>query len=151
MAPIHIDNLTGEHRTGDIGQLILFCLFMALWISDIFLEYSGFLNEYIPVVVKLPIGIFSLEMSKEQLIDFASILGNDYCHGVSGIKPLDAYHKFKEVKSKNMNNYESLEEEIKKKLKRQEKTKKRKMKVNGKGVFGLKKIITKKSKSSQNR
>ena len=59
----HRDNLTGEHHTGDIGQLILFCLFMALWISDIFLKYSGFLNEYVPVVVRLPIGILLLIVS----------------------------------------------------------------------------------------
>lgn len=38
-----------------------------------------------------------LGMTKEQLIDLASILGNDYCHGVGKIKPLDAYKKFKEV------------------------------------------------------
>ena len=29
----HRDNLAGEHRLGDIGQLIFFCFFMALWIS----------------------------------------------------------------------------------------------------------------------
>lgn len=56
----HRDNLTGEHRTGDIGQLILFCLFMALWLSDMFLKYSSFLNEYVPVAVRLPIGILLL-------------------------------------------------------------------------------------------
>ena len=54
------DNLTGEHRAGDIGQLTLFCLFMALWISDMFLEYSAFLNGYVSVVVRLPIGIILL-------------------------------------------------------------------------------------------
>ncbi len=59
----HRDNLTGEHRTGDIGQLILFCLFMALWISDIFMKYSDFLNEYVPAVVSLPISILLLIIS----------------------------------------------------------------------------------------
>lgn len=63
MAHRHRDNLTGEHRTGDIGQLIIFLLFMALWISDIFLAYSSFLNEYVPVIVKLPIGIMLLIIS----------------------------------------------------------------------------------------
>ena len=63
MAHRHRDNLTGEHPTGDIGQLILFCLFMALWLSDMFLKYSGFLNEYVPVVVRLPIGILLLIVS----------------------------------------------------------------------------------------
>ncbi len=63
MAHRHRDNLTGEHRTGDIGQLILFCLFMALWISDMLLKYSSFLNEYIPVGVRLPFGILLLIVS----------------------------------------------------------------------------------------
>ena len=59
----HNDNLTGEHRAGDIGQLILFLLFMALWISDMFLMYSDFLNEYVPDIVRLPIGIILLIVS----------------------------------------------------------------------------------------
>jgi len=59
----HNDKLTGEHRAGDIGQLILFLLFMALWISDMFLMYSDFLNEYVPEVVRLPIGIVLLIVS----------------------------------------------------------------------------------------
>jgi flap endonuclease-1 len=36
-----------------------------------------------------------LGMNREQLIDLGSILGNDYCNGIAGIKPLDAYTKFK--------------------------------------------------------
>ncbi len=63
MAHRHKDNLTGEHRTGDLGQLILYYLFMVLWLSDMFLEYSNFLNEYIPTVVKLPLGISLLIVS----------------------------------------------------------------------------------------
>jgi len=63
MAHRHNDNLTGEHSAGDTGQLILFCLFMALWISDVFLKYSGFPNEYIPLGVRLPFGILLLIVS----------------------------------------------------------------------------------------
>lgn len=59
----HKDNLTGEHTTGDIGQLVLFCLFMTLWISDIFLKYSSFPNEYLPVAVRIPVGIIILAVS----------------------------------------------------------------------------------------
>ena len=59
----HWDNLTGEHHLGDIGQLTLYCLFMALWISDIFWGYSNFLNDYIPSLVRLPIGILLLALS----------------------------------------------------------------------------------------
>lgn len=59
----HRGNVAGEHRTGDIGQLVVFLLFMALWLSDMFLEYSSFLNEYMPVVVRLVIGISLLIVS----------------------------------------------------------------------------------------
>jgi len=59
----HWGNLAGEHRIGDIGQLTLYCLFMALWISDMLLNYSNFLNEYIPAVIRLPIGIIILIIS----------------------------------------------------------------------------------------
>ena len=38
-----------------------------------------------------------LGMNRDQLIDLSSILGNDYCHGISGLKPLNAYEKFKEA------------------------------------------------------
>ena len=63
MAHLHKDNLTGEHRLGDIGQLSLFCLFMALWLSDIFLKYSSFLNEFVPVEIRLTLGILLLILS----------------------------------------------------------------------------------------
>ena len=63
MAHRHENNLTGEHRYGDIGQLILFCLFMALWVLDIVLEYSNFLNEDVLLTVRLPIGILLLIVS----------------------------------------------------------------------------------------
>jgi protein-S-isoprenylcysteine O-methyltransferase Ste14 len=36
---------------------------MALWISDMVLNYSNFLNEYIPAVIRLPIGIIILIIS----------------------------------------------------------------------------------------
>jgi protein-S-isoprenylcysteine O-methyltransferase Ste14 len=59
----HWGNLAGEHRIGDMGQLTLYFLFMALWISDMLLNYSNFLNEYIPAVIRLPIGIIILIIS----------------------------------------------------------------------------------------
>lgn len=37
-----------------------------------------------------------LDMTHEQIIDLSSILGNDYCSGIIGLKPLDAYHIYKE-------------------------------------------------------
>ena len=36
--------------------------------------------------------------TQEHIIDFCSILGTDYCPGISGIKPFDAYVKFKQTK-----------------------------------------------------
>jgi protein-S-isoprenylcysteine O-methyltransferase Ste14 len=54
------ENLTGEHNTGDLGQLIILILFAGLWFSDMFLKYSIFINEYIPLWVKLPVGIILL-------------------------------------------------------------------------------------------
>jgi len=60
MAHRHNDNLTGEHKATDIGQLTIFCLFMALWISDIIFKYSIFLNAYVPVAIRFPIGIVLL-------------------------------------------------------------------------------------------
>ncbi len=56
----HRDNLAGEHRLSDIGQLTLYCLFMALWLSDMFLKYSNFLNASIPSTIRLPIGVLLL-------------------------------------------------------------------------------------------
>jgi protein-S-isoprenylcysteine O-methyltransferase Ste14 len=54
----HKDWLTGEHSKGDAGQLILACLFAAIWIADtFFLRYTTFLNQYIPLAARIPCGI----------------------------------------------------------------------------------------------
>jgi len=56
------DDLTGEHKLGDRGQIIIACLFSATWISDsFFLNYSTFPNQYVPVIVRIPIGIILLQ------------------------------------------------------------------------------------------
>jgi flap endonuclease-1 len=36
-----------------------------------------------------------LGVNQEQLIDLCSILGNDYCNGIGGLKPIDVFNKFK--------------------------------------------------------
>jgi len=47
-------HLTGEHKFGDAGQLILFILFLGIWITDSFVfHYSTFLNGRIPDTVRL--------------------------------------------------------------------------------------------------
>ena len=50
------DDLAGEHFFGDLGQVILLIIFLAVWITDsFFLKYSTFLNQYIPLYVRLPL------------------------------------------------------------------------------------------------
>lgn len=56
----HTDHphLTGEHRWGDTGQLILFFVFLAIWITDSFIfHYSTFLNEQIPNAIRMPVAM----------------------------------------------------------------------------------------------
>ena len=49
-------HLTGEYRWGDLGQLILFFLFMAVWITDSFVfHYSTFLLEVVPDYVRISV------------------------------------------------------------------------------------------------
>ncbi len=62
--PKHRDDLTGEHTVGDAGQLVLACLFGIIWIADsFFLKYTTFLNQYIAVGVRAPLGIALLVIS----------------------------------------------------------------------------------------
>ncbi len=60
----HRDDLIGEHAAGDAGQMVLAFMFMAIWILDtFFLKYTIFLNHYVPLVVKIPIGVVLLILS----------------------------------------------------------------------------------------
>jgi len=57
-APRNRDDLIGEHKFGDAGQIILACLFLATWIADsFFFKYATVLNQYMPLGVKIPLGI----------------------------------------------------------------------------------------------
>lgn len=57
-------DLTGEHKLGDAGQMILAILFIGVWLSDAFIfKYSVGLNEYISLAVRLPVGIALLILS----------------------------------------------------------------------------------------
>lgn len=57
----HRDDLAGEHRLADAGQLTVFLIFMAVWITDsFFFKYSSFLNNYIPLAVQIPLGVIFL-------------------------------------------------------------------------------------------
>jgi len=57
----HRDDLAGEHPFGDAGQLIAAVLFAAVWIADsFFLNVTTFLNQVIPLSVRIPIGLVLL-------------------------------------------------------------------------------------------
>ena len=52
------DDLSGEHKFGDAGQLLFACLFLAVWLVDsFFLKYSTFLNQSVSLGIRIPIGI----------------------------------------------------------------------------------------------
>lgn len=58
------DDLIGEHRMGDAGQIILAFLFAIVWIADsFFLNYSTFLNDYLSQWLRLPPAFFFLILS----------------------------------------------------------------------------------------
>jgi len=58
------DDLTGEHAVGDAGQMVLACLFPAMWIADtFFFKYTTFLNHYVPLAVRIPSGVVLLVLS----------------------------------------------------------------------------------------
>ena len=58
------DDLTGEQALGDVGQIVLACLFMGAWIGDLsFFQYTTFLNRYVPSAVRIPVGAVILALS----------------------------------------------------------------------------------------
>jgi len=60
----HREDLTGEHAFGDAGQLLLFLLFLAVWITDaFFFNYSTLLNDHIPLAVQIALGVIVLLIS----------------------------------------------------------------------------------------
>jgi len=53
----HRDERTGEHKWGDAGQLFFACLFVLVWVADtFFLKYTTFLNQYLPLAVRVVLG-----------------------------------------------------------------------------------------------
>lgn len=58
------NNLTGEHRWGDAGQIILACLFAVVWICDSFIfKYTIFLNQHVPLAIRVPLGVMFFILS----------------------------------------------------------------------------------------
>lgn len=57
-------DLTGEHRLTDIGQIILAVLFTGVWITDNFIfHYSDFVNRYIAWYFRIIPGLTLLVIS----------------------------------------------------------------------------------------
>jgi protein-S-isoprenylcysteine O-methyltransferase Ste14 len=57
-------DLIGEHPFGDAGQIILACLLIATWTADtFFFEYTTFLNRYLPLGFRIPMGMVLLFLS----------------------------------------------------------------------------------------
>jgi len=55
------EDLIGEHPFGDMGQIILLVIFLAIWIIDSFvIKYSTFLASAIPLYIRIPIAVFVL-------------------------------------------------------------------------------------------
>jgi protein-S-isoprenylcysteine O-methyltransferase Ste14 len=55
---VNREDLTGEHALGDIGQIILLLIFLTAWITDSFIiKYSAFITDYIPLYIKIPLGV----------------------------------------------------------------------------------------------
>lgn len=58
------DDLAGEYRWGDTGQLILLFVFLAVWIVDSFIfTYSTFLAKYMPIYIRVPVAVMFLFLS----------------------------------------------------------------------------------------
>ena len=58
------DELTGEHPAGHIVQFSLAILFFAVWIADcFFIELTTQLNQFVPLVIRIPLGIVLLFVS----------------------------------------------------------------------------------------
>jgi protein-S-isoprenylcysteine O-methyltransferase Ste14 len=50
-------DLTGEHKLGDAGQIIIFIIFLAVWVVDsFFLDYTTFINTHVNNVVQITLG-----------------------------------------------------------------------------------------------
>jgi protein-S-isoprenylcysteine O-methyltransferase Ste14 len=57
-------DLTEENAAGKIGQIIVFFIFAAVWIIDsFFLKYTAFLNTYVPLAVRIPLGVIFIGLS----------------------------------------------------------------------------------------
>ena len=55
------NDLAGEHALSDIGQIVLFVIFIIAWILDSFVfSYSTAISDYVPLYVRVPLAIIIL-------------------------------------------------------------------------------------------
>ena len=81
------NDLTGEHKFSDRGQIIFACLFSVFWVSDsFFLNYSTFPTQYMLLSVRLPIGITLLSLAGYLAGKGLSIVFGDKTHKLSVIQ-----------------------------------------------------------------
>jgi len=71
-------HLTGEHKFGDIGQIIIFIVFAGVWITDVFIfHYFDFLVEYVPIYVRAPIALAILFYSVYLILASHKLIFNE--------------------------------------------------------------------------
>jgi len=59
-----IEGVSGEHRLGDAGQLALALVFLTVWaINSFVLRSSTFLNEIVPLELRIPLGALVLSLA----------------------------------------------------------------------------------------
>jgi protein-S-isoprenylcysteine O-methyltransferase Ste14 len=52
------EDLAGEYKYGDLGQIVLFVLLLLIWIPDSFLlHYTTELAKYVPLYVRIPVTV----------------------------------------------------------------------------------------------
>ena len=57
-------DLAGEHRIGDIGQMTFALVFSITWgVDTFFLEKTTWLNQWVPLWVRIPLGVLSLVLA----------------------------------------------------------------------------------------
>jgi protein-S-isoprenylcysteine O-methyltransferase Ste14 len=58
------DDLAGEHKCGDLGQIVFLFLFLIVWAADsFFLHYTDFVAQHIPLWLRLVVGVIVIAVS----------------------------------------------------------------------------------------
>ena len=58
------EDLAGEHIFGDMGQLVLFLLFVGVWITDsFFLHFSDLYSAFLPLTIRIILSVILFVIS----------------------------------------------------------------------------------------